>query len=165
MIASSLVSRPRLLSITNSKTNAIGLDKDLNRLRTALTVPSPLAIVGGGCERTDGWSTMWSVLNGTIFNAITVGVGSGVGLLVSGRLAQRYQRIVLDVLGLVTITLGVDAAVNVMNETVARYQPTGDAGRTYGATLAMVAVGSLLVGCLVGSWLRLHERGSMPEKR
>lgn len=100
---------------------------------------------------------MWSILNGTIINAITVAAGSSVGLLLSGRLPERYQRIVLDALGLVTITLGVDAAVNVMSEAVEQYRPPGDAGTTYGATLAMVAVGSLIVGSLLGTWLRLHE--------
>ena len=93
-----------------------------------------------------------------MFNAIAVAIGSGMGLVLSGRLPQRYQRIVLDALGLVTITLGVDAGVNVLNATIAAYRPPGDAGKTYGATLAMVTVGSLLLGCLLGTRLRLQER-------
>jgi len=101
---------------------------------------------------------MWSVVNGTVFNAIAVVVGSSIGLLLSGKLPERYQRIVLDALGLITITLGVDAGVNVLNSTIATYRPPGDAGKTYGATLAMITVGSLLVGCLLGTWLRLQER-------
>ncbi len=101
---------------------------------------------------------MWSILNGTVFNTVAVLLGSGCGLLLSGRLPERYQRLVLDALGLVTITLGIDAGVNVLNDTIARYRPLGDAGKTYGATLAMVTVGSLIVGCLLGTWLRLQER-------
>ena len=101
---------------------------------------------------------MWSILNGTIINAATVVVGTSAGLLLSGRIPERFQRIVLDALGLVTITLGVDAAVMVTGDTVERYRPAGDAGKTYGAMLAMVTVGSLLVGSLMGTWLRLHDR-------
>jgi len=101
---------------------------------------------------------MFSILSGTLFNVVTVTVGSAIGLLLTGRLPDRYQRIVLDALGLVTITLGIDAAVNVMSATVSQYRPVGDAGRTYGATVAMITVGSLLIGCLVGTWLRLHDR-------
>lgn len=101
---------------------------------------------------------MWFILNGTIFNAVTVTVGSVVGLLLSGRLPDRYQRIVLNALGLVTFTLGIDAAVNVMSATVTAYRPEGPRGNTYGATLAMITIGSLLVGCLIGTFLRLHER-------
>ncbi len=102
--------------------------------------------------------TMWSMLNGTIFNALAVAVGSGTGLILSGKLPDRYQRIVLQALGLITITLGVDAGVIVLNDTIARYRPAGDAGKTYGAVLAMVSVGSLLIGCLLGTWWRLQER-------
>ncbi len=80
-----------------------------------------------------------------------------MGLVLSGRLPERYQRIVLDALGLVTITLGIDAAVMVMNATVQQYRPAGEAGTTYGATLEMITVGSLLVGCLIGSWMKLQE--------
>lgn len=101
---------------------------------------------------------MWTILNGTLFNVVTVAVGSSVGLLLSGRLPERYQRIILDALGLVTVTLGIDAGVNIMNATVAQYLPPGEAGKTYGATLAMVTVGSLLVGCIIGTKLRLQQR-------
>jgi len=101
---------------------------------------------------------MWSVFSGTLFNAATVTFGSLAGWVLSGRLPDRYQRIVLDALGFVTITLGVDAGVNVLNDTIARYRPVGDAGKTYGAKLAMVTVTSLIVGCLLGTRLRLHER-------
>ncbi|NOS99052.1 MAG: DUF554 domain-containing protein [Phycisphaerales bacterium] len=101
---------------------------------------------------------MWAILNGTVINAITVALGSLVGIGFSHRLPDRYQRLVLTALGLVTVTLGVDAGVVGFNDTVARYRPTGDAGRTYGPTLAMVMIGSLIVGCLIGSALRLHDR-------
>ncbi len=101
---------------------------------------------------------MWAILNGTIFNVTTVAIGSTIGLVLSGKLPERYQRIVLDALGLITITIGVDAGVLVLRDTISMYRPDGSAGKTYGATLAMVTVGSLIVGCLAGTWLRLQER-------
>ncbi len=98
---------------------------------------------------------MWTLLNGTIVNVLTVAVGSTIGLSLSARIPDRYQRIILNCLGLVTITLGIDASVLVMSETVGRY---GEGIPTYGARLAMVTVGSLIVGAIIGSALRLHDR-------
>ncbi len=98
---------------------------------------------------------MWSILNGTIVNGCTVAVGSFIGLTVSGKFPDRFQRIILDGLGLVTIVLGVDASVIVMTKTVERY---GSGIPTYGARLAMVVVGALLIGAILGTALRLHKR-------
>lgn len=99
---------------------------------------------------------MWFIFSGTIVNAATVAVGSAVGLLLGPRVPDRYQKIILTCLGLVTITLGVDAAVIEMGKAVRQF---GDpAVPTFGARLAMVTVGSLIVGALIGSALRLHER-------
>ncbi len=101
---------------------------------------------------------MWSILNGTIVNAVTVALGSLVGLSIGAKLPDRYQRIVLNALGLVTITLGVDAAVLKLAETVKRFGPLVEDGSTYGARVAMVMIASLLVGAVIGTALRLHER-------
>lgn len=98
---------------------------------------------------------LWSVLNGTIVNVMTVAIGSSVGVLFAARIPDRYQKIILNCLGLVTILLGVDAAVIVMGDIVGEY---GQGIPTYGARVAMVVVGSLIVGALVGTALRLHER-------
>jgi len=103
-------------------------------------------------------SGLWSILNGTLINAVAVAGGTSVGLLVTGKVPERFQRIILDVLGLITITLGIDATVNGMSSTVARYMPPGDAGKTYGARLALVMVASLVIGALIGTALRLHQR-------
>jgi uncharacterized membrane protein YqgA involved in biofilm formation len=101
---------------------------------------------------------LWLTYNGTIVNAITVAVGSVIGVAASSRLPERYQLIVLQALGLVTITLGVDSGVLEFAKTVAQHRPEGPAGGTYGATLAMVVIGSLIIGALIGTALRLHER-------
>jgi hypothetical protein len=101
---------------------------------------------------------MWSILNGTLVNAATVAVGSTGGLLIAGRLPPRYQQIILSCLGLVTITLGVDSAVLVFADTAEKFGPLVGAPRTYGARLAMVMIASLLIGAIIGTMLRLHDR-------
>ncbi len=109
---------------------------------------------------------MWSILNGTIVNTITVALGSTVGLCLAARVPERFQRIVLTCLGLVTIMLGIDASVLVLSDTVRRY---GEGIPTYGARLAMVVVSCLLVGAILGTLLRIHERieglGSLIHRR
>jgi len=98
---------------------------------------------------------MWSVLNGTIVNAGTVAIGSAIGLVLAARIPDRYQRIILNCLGLVTIILGIDAAVIGMGDVVKAY---GGPDPTYGARIGMVTIGSLIIGAIIGTALRLHER-------
>lgn len=97
----------------------------------------------------------WSVLNGTIVNIGTVAVGSTLGFLLSARIPARFRRIILDCLGLVTIILGIDAGVIGLAKVVTQH---GAGIATYGARVAMVVVGSLIVGAILGAALRLHDR-------
>jgi hypothetical protein len=99
--------------------------------------------------------SLWSILSGTIVNVATVAVGSTVGLAASARVPERYQRIILDALGLFTVVLALDASLSAMNAVTAKY---GRGIPTYGARVGMVAVGSLLIGAIIGTALRLHER-------
>lgn len=101
---------------------------------------------------------MWEQVNGSVVNALTVTAGTAAGLTLSHRLPERYQRIVLNTLGLMTITLGIDAAVLNFSETVGMYRARVSSPATYGARLAMVMIASLVVGSVTGTWLRLHER-------
>ena len=101
---------------------------------------------------------MWSILNGTLVNTATVAIGSLAGLSIASRLPERYRHIVLNALGLVTITLGVDAAVLRFADTVKHFAPLVHAERTYGARLAMVMIASLIIGAVIGTALRLHDR-------
>jgi hypothetical protein len=110
-------------------------------------------------SRTSEWDALiWQTFNGTIVNASAVGAGTVVGLSLGRRLPQRYQQIILTSLGLVTVMLAIDAGALRMNAVAQRFQPPEPAGRGYGARLAMVTVGSLLVGAVLGTALRLHER-------
>jgi len=101
---------------------------------------------------------MWQILNGTVVNTATVLAGSTCGLLLGPRLAERYNRIVLSGLGLVTLGLGFDAALLDFRVAVDRYRTAFSAGPSFGAHLALIVVASLLVGGLIGTWLRVHER-------
>lgn len=101
---------------------------------------------------------MWSIFNGTIINALTVACGSLAGLFFSKNLPDRYRLIVLNALGLITIALGIDASVLKFADTVRQFQPLVSAGTTYGARVAMVMIASLILGGIVGTALKLHER-------
>ncbi len=101
---------------------------------------------------------MWNVFSGTIVNAITVAVGSLLGLTVAKSLPERYRVIVLQCLGLMTITLAIDAGVLGFSATVAKYRSTVAHPETYGARLGMIVITSLLIGAVIGTALRLHER-------
>ena len=61
-------------------------------------------------------------------------------------------------LGLVTITLGVDSGVLKFADTVERFGPQVEDSQTYGARLAIVMIGSLLIGAIIGTALRIQER-------
>jgi len=98
------------------------------------------------------------MLNGTIVNATTVLLGSMIGVAASSRLPQRYSSIVLTALGLVTVTLGIDAGVLQFAQAVARFGSEAQADQTYGARMAMVVIGSLILGSILGTALRIHER-------
>lgn len=101
---------------------------------------------------------MWSILSGTIINALAVAAGSLLGLTVGGRVSDRYRTIILSALGLITLTLGMDAAVLHFSDTVKKFAPLVPNNGTYGARLAMVMISSLLLGTILGTALRLHER-------
>ena len=73
---------------------------------------------------------MWSILNGTIVNVLAVAAGSLLGLSASAKLPQRYRDIVLTSLGLVTITLGIDASVLRFADLVSEYKEQVTAGQT-----------------------------------
>ena len=101
---------------------------------------------------------VWSIFSGTIVNTVSVAAGSLLGLRVGANLPERYRTIVLSALGLVTITLGVDAGVLKFAATVETFSGRMAGGQTYGAHLAMVVIASLILGALAGTALRLHER-------
>ncbi|MGB0714562.1 MAG: DUF554 domain-containing protein [Phycisphaerae bacterium] len=102
--------------------------------------------------------TLWTMTNGTIINTAAVLVGGLIGLAISGSLPDRYRAYVMNVLGLVTVTLGIDASVLTFSSTAQRMAPLVDDGETYGARMALVMIGSLIIGGGIGTFLRIHDR-------
>lgn len=87
---------------------------------------------------------------GTATNVVTVVAGSGLGLLIGHRLSLRVRSTVTSALGLVTLLIAAQAAMEV-----------GDAALTDAAGSSapmLVVLGSLVIGGIAGSWLRLENR-------
>lgn len=87
---------------------------------------------------------------GTIINVVAIAIGSVLGVLVGGRLHERSQRMITDVLGLVTILGAVGALVPLWRNSFASEFPNG-------APLLLI-LGTLLIGGLIGTALSLEER-------
>jgi uncharacterized membrane protein YqgA involved in biofilm formation len=75
---------------------------------------------------------------GTFANVAAIVVGSAIGLLIKSRLNPRYAKIFFQAAGLFTICIGLSMVVKTEH-------------------LMVVGV-SLVLGALLGEWLRLHER-------
>ncbi|MCO7238896.1 MULTISPECIES: DUF554 domain-containing protein [unclassified Aeromicrobium] len=88
--------------------------------------------------------------SGTLTNVATVLVGSGLGLLVGHRLPERVRTTVTSALGLVTLLIAADAALAVRSDALVDATPRG--------APTLIVLGSLLVGGVVGSLLRLEDR-------
>lgn len=87
---------------------------------------------------------------GTVVNVATVLVGAGLGVLLGHRLSQRTRDVVTDGLGLVTLLIAALSAASVTDPVLSA--EIGDSAPM------LVVLGSLLVGGIVGSLLRLEQR-------
>ncbi len=87
---------------------------------------------------------------GTALNAATVLVGAGIGVALRGRLPERTRDVVTDGLGLVTLLIAVLSAKAV---TDAAFSDSVGASAP-----VLIVLGSILIGGIVGSLLRLEDR-------
>lgn len=87
---------------------------------------------------------------GTVLNVAAVLAGTGVGLLLRGRLPGRTRSVITDGLGLVTLLIGALDAAAVAAPGFAR------AVGAHGPVL--IVLGSVLLGGVAGSLLRLGDR-------
>ena len=87
---------------------------------------------------------------GTLTNVVTVLLGAGLGLLIGHRLPAHVRTTVTTALGLVTLLIAADAASDVNAPELV--EAVGSAAPT------MVVLGSLVIGGIVGSLLRLEDR-------
>ena len=81
--------------------------------------------------------------SGTLVNIVTVLLGSGLGLLLRGRLPERIVTVVMQAIGLTTLLIGV---LNAMDLTLVDEPP--------GIIVGLIA---LALGGAVGEWLRIEE--------
>jgi uncharacterized membrane protein YqgA involved in biofilm formation len=87
---------------------------------------------------------------GTVVNVATVLVGSGIGVLLGNRLPDRTRDVVTDGLGLVTLLVAALSASQVRDPRLA------DA--VGGSAPVLIVLGSLLLGGIAGSLLRVEDR-------
>lgn len=87
---------------------------------------------------------------GTAVNVATVLVGATVGVVLGNRLPVRTRDVVTDSLGLVTLLIAGTSAVAVTDRHLA--DAVGDSAPM------LVVLGSLLLGGILGSLLRLEQR-------
>jgi uncharacterized membrane protein YqgA involved in biofilm formation len=85
---------------------------------------------------------------GTAVNVVTVLAGSGIGIVLGRRLPQRTRDTVTDALGLVTLLIAALAAASVTSGTLT--SAVGDSAPV------LIVLGSMLVGGIVGSLLRIE---------
>ncbi len=87
---------------------------------------------------------------GTVINILTIVGGASIGVLVGNRMSGKTRVLLTDVLGLVTM-LGAASAL------IAMWSPQFIAAFPKGWPL-LVVLGSLLIGGLIGSALRLEDK-------
>jgi len=87
------------------------------------------------------------MMRGTLINVATVLAGTGLGLLLGGRLPERLRRTVMDVLGLFTVVLGLANAQDAFGDELAS---------AVGRGAVLLVLGSLLLGAVVGELLDLE---------
>ncbi len=87
---------------------------------------------------------------GTLVNVVTVLAGSSIGVLLGHRLPHRTRDLVTDALGLVTLMIAALSAAAVVDP---RLQ-----GAVGSSAPVLIVLGSLLVGGITGSLLRIEAR-------
>jgi uncharacterized protein len=87
----------------------------------------------------------WAKTSGTWINAATVLLGTGLGLLLQGRLPLNMQQVITQGLGLITLFVGFGMAGSVNKVQ----------GRIDGVILALLAI---VIGGLLGEWWQLEAR-------
>lgn len=87
----------------------------------------------------------WTKTSGTWINMATVLIGTGLGLLLQGRLPQNMQQIITQGLGLITLFVGSSMASSV-NKVESRID---------GVILALLAIA---IGGLLGEWWQIERR-------
>ena len=87
---------------------------------------------------------------GTLTNVVTVAVGAVIGRVLGDKIPERTSGTITDVLGLITLVLGVGSALSMSSAALTEAVGSG--------APMLIVLGSLLFGTLVGSALRIEQR-------
>ena len=87
---------------------------------------------------------------GTLINVLAIIAGSAVGVLAGSRLSMKTRELITDILGLITILAAASAVIPMFSSQFSESLPKG-------WTLLSI-LGSLLIGGLIGSALKLEIR-------
>ncbi|RCV51672.1 DUF554 domain-containing protein [Marinitenerispora sediminis] len=87
---------------------------------------------------------------GTLINVAAIVAGAAVGMALGGRLPDRTRQVVTDALGLVVLLTAALSAASVLDPALTA--ATGSAAPT------LIVLGSLLIGGIAGSLLRVEAR-------
>lgn len=86
---------------------------------------------------------------GTIINTAAVAVGGLLGLLLKNGIAKRFEKILMQVLGLATVFIGISGTL--------KYMLVIENG-SISTQGTMLLIFSLVIGCLLGEWINIEAR-------
>lgn len=87
---------------------------------------------------------------GTLINVIAIIAGAGIGILVGNKIPERTRILMTDVLGAITLIGAASAILSLWHTHFLQAVPQG--------TPILIVLGSLLIGGLCGSLLRIESR-------
>lgn len=88
--------------------------------------------------------------SGTLLNVAAIAIGSIIGITLGNRLRQSSQKLITDVLGLVTLLGATSALIPLWRDSFNSQIPK--------STGLLLILGSMLIGGLIGSALKLEQR-------
>jgi len=87
---------------------------------------------------------------GTLINVAAIAIGSFLGISLGSRLAAQSQKMITDVLGLITLLGATSALIPLWSQEFIRELPKGSS--------LLLVLASMLLGGLIGSALHLEEK-------
>lgn len=88
--------------------------------------------------------------SGTLLNVAAIAIGSGIGITLGNRMRENSQKLITDVLGLVTLLGATSALIPLWRNSFNSQIPK--------STGLLLILGSMLIGGLLGSALKLEQR-------
>lgn len=87
---------------------------------------------------------------GTVINVIAIIAGAGIGILAGNRIPERTRILMTDVLGAITLIGAASAITSLWDKELIDVVPRGFP--------LLIVLGALLIGGLIGSFLRIESR-------